>query len=52
MNKALCTDTKPAAGVIPTNPATAPDAKPNADGLCLQNTSTNIQVNAPTEAEI
>ena len=44
--------TKPAAGVIATNPATAPQAKPRLVGLPFRAASINIQVVAATAAAI
>ena len=47
---APATVTKPAAGVIPTKPATAPDAPPNTEALPRTNFSIANQVNAPAAA--
>ena len=44
--------TKPAAGVIPTRPATAPDANPKTVGLLLIDHSANIQAKAPMAADV
>jgi len=43
--------TKPAAGVIPTSPATAPVAAPTAVGLPSRNHSIKHQVSIAAEAE-
>ncbi len=46
MNSAPATPTKPAAGVIATSPATAPEAAPSIDGLPFNSHSANIQDSA------
>ena len=47
---APATVTKPAAGVIPTKPATAPDAPPSTEALPRTNFSMANQVNVPAAA--
>lgn len=46
MKMELIGETNPAAGVIATNPATAPEQKPRSVGLLVQIHSTNIQLMA------
>ncbi|MCY1304785.1 hypothetical protein D3C76_1470880 [compost metagenome] len=50
MTKAPPTPTKPAAGVITTKPATAPEAPPNTDALPRIIRSTTNQENAAAAA--
>jgi hypothetical protein len=49
---AEATPTYPAAGVIPTNPAIAPEQNPTAENLRSSLQSINIHTNPPTEADI
>lgn len=49
---AEATPTYPAAGVIPTNPAIAPEQNPTAENLRSSLQSINIHTNPPVEADI